>query len=323
MKPRALVVGAVLLLLTAAAPGRPRADVAPDWPSPAYDQAFWSHWGDGRAELSGYDLVIPRYREHRRGTAVLVFVTEPFSNAVRVKADPGKHPPDDEFQALKLNAVRDFPTGIYDYNVMTSTFVALQPFGGQPAGATAKVSFSAQEWCGHVYQQLLFRPRAVEQTLHSYFDGEGDQQRTLAADDRGLSEDALFLWARGLAAPVLRPGEKRGVRLLRSLQVSRFRHVPVEWEAATIERSAERSSVSVPAGTFDAEVMRAGIDGGRNWTFWVEAAAPHRILRWETSEGERGDLIKAVRLPYWKMNAIEYEKAVAELGLKARAPRMP
>lgn len=38
---------------------------------------FWEHWSDGRAELSGYDLVQPRYGEKRHGRAVLVFVTEP------------------------------------------------------------------------------------------------------------------------------------------------------------------------------------------------------------------------------------------------------
>src|SRR5437879_1004520 len=51
---------------------------------------FWKWWGDGKAELDGYALTQPRYGEPREGTAVLVFVTEDFSDSARVKADPGK-----------------------------------------------------------------------------------------------------------------------------------------------------------------------------------------------------------------------------------------
>ena len=36
---------------------------------------FWQHWGDGKAELAGYALTMPRYRELRTGEAVLVTVT--------------------------------------------------------------------------------------------------------------------------------------------------------------------------------------------------------------------------------------------------------
>ena len=31
---------------------------------------FWSHWGDGRAEVVGYKLTQPRYGEPRAGEAV-------------------------------------------------------------------------------------------------------------------------------------------------------------------------------------------------------------------------------------------------------------
>jgi len=99
---------------------------------------------------------------------VTIFVTETFSNALRVKADPGKHPAQDEVPVLKLNLVEDFPTGVYDYNLMSSSFVALTPVNERPAGAPLKVSFSSQEWCGHVWQQMLFDSRAVRLTAHSY-----------------------------------------------------------------------------------------------------------------------------------------------------------
>ena len=94
---------------------------------PPTAQDFWAHWGDGKAELNGYALKQPRYGAVRTGTAVLIFVTEDFSDSLRVKADPGKHPASDVYPVLKLNAVRDFQTGIYDYNVMTSTFLRVAP----------------------------------------------------------------------------------------------------------------------------------------------------------------------------------------------------
>src|SRR5258706_14867771 len=75
--------------------------------APVFEGSFWDHWGDGRAELSGYDLVFPRYGEERRGMAVAIFVTETFSNSLRVKADPGKHPAADEIPVLKVHLGQD------------------------------------------------------------------------------------------------------------------------------------------------------------------------------------------------------------------------
>ena len=54
-------------------------------PTPAQD--FWKHWGDGRAELGGYRLTQPRYGSARPGSAVLIFVTEDFSDGPRVKSE--------------------------------------------------------------------------------------------------------------------------------------------------------------------------------------------------------------------------------------------
>ena len=63
--------------------------------STAHADEFWAFWGDGKAELDGYALTEPRYGQLREGTAVAIFVTEDFSDSLRVKADPGKHPPAD------------------------------------------------------------------------------------------------------------------------------------------------------------------------------------------------------------------------------------
>lgn len=293
-------------------------------PPMVFGDAFWKHWGDDRAELAGYDLTFPRYGEERPGgVAVAIFVTETFTNELRVKADPGKHLASDEYPVIKLNLVRDFPTGIYDYNLMTSTFVALKDVNSRPAGSPTKVSFSSQEWCGNVYSQLLFDADRMRSTLHSYFDGEADRQESIPAPTDAVSEDALLLWARGLAAPEVAPGESREVPMVRSLLTARLKHVPVVVERAKLSRSAATRKTTVPAGTFDTDVCTAAIEGGRTWTIDVEHAEPHRIVKWETSDGEKAELLAADRLSYWKMNGSQYRDAVKKLGLTPRPPRTP
>jgi hypothetical protein len=288
---------------------------------PTFDGAFWKVWGDGQAELAGYDLTQPRYGAPRRGTAVTIFVSETFSNSARVKADPGKHPPADQYPVMKLNLVKDYQTGIYDYNDMTSAFVALQGVNGHGGGALTKVSFSGQEWCGHVWQQLLFDQRAIRAIGHSYFDGEADQSREIAPRADGIGEDALFHWARGMAAPVLKPGQSQRIALLMALSRSRASHTAVDWQTATLRRSTGSKKLTVPAGTFEVETLSVDFDGGLKKTFLVETSGSRRIIQWETSEGEAAKLLGSGRMKYWEMNRPGGEAALKQLGLAPRPPR--
>jgi hypothetical protein len=277
--------------------------------------AFWSHWGDGRAELSGYRLMQPRYGAARPGTAVLIFVTEDFSDSLRVKADPGQHPASDVYPVLKLNAVRDFQTGIYDYNVMTSVFARVA--AGWPV---AKVSFSSQEWCGQVWHQLLPRGGSVAGISHSYFDGEADGTEKLAEPADGVIEDVLPILVRGWGSAFLAPGTSRTVSLLPSLLRARLEHRPLAWGRATVSAAAAATSAAVPAGTFQVRrwtVARA--DGGPVTTYDVELASPHRLVAWATSDGEKAELLGSERLAYWKMNGPGGEQALEKLGLRVPA----
>lgn len=287
-----------------------------------FDDKFNHYWGDQKAELAGYDLRITRYGQPRQGVAVTIFVTEPFSNSARVKADPGKHPPADEFPVLKLNLMEDFPTGIYDYNVMTSVFVAMRDVNGRPAGTPTKISFSSQEWCGQVYHHLLFDSGRVRNQLHSYFDGEADQDTRLNAPADASSEDALPFWARGLGAPFLSAGETREVPLLRSLKTARLAHREVESLPTKLTRREGTESVTVPAGTFPAEVRQA-VNADGTWTFWVEQAHPNRLLKWTHTSGLEAQLLGVERLTYWQMNGEGKQEALQKLGLQPRGPRMP
>ncbi len=272
---------------------------------------FWAHWADNKAEMNGYRLVQPRYGAPRSGTAVLIFVTEPMSDALRVKADPGRHPETDVYPVMKLNAVRAFQTGIYDYNVMTSVFARVAP--GWPV---AKVSFSSQEWCGHVYHQLLPRAGRVGGVLHSYFDGEADGSQDLELPADGVFEDALPILLRGWVGSWTAPGESRTVPFLPSLLRSRLDHRPLAWTEATIRLAPGTSRVTVPAGTFNVRSWTVAPRGAPALTFAIEDSPPFRIVRWATAAGEQATLLGSARLRYWEMNGPGGEKALAQLGLK-------
>jgi hypothetical protein len=278
--------------------------------APASAQDFWKHWGDGRAEMNGYSLTQPRYGEPRKGTAVYVFVTEDFSDSLRVKADPGKHPRGDVYPVLKLNAARDFQTGIYDYNVMTSTF--LRVARGWPV---AKVSFSSQEWCGHVWHQLVPRPGRLEGLFHSYFDGEADGTDALEMPADGVLEDALPVLVRGWNGALVEPGQSRTLPFLPSLLVSRLKHQPLAWTKATITRSAATKRLKVPAGAFDVTVYEVAVEGGRKLSFHVEAAPPYRLVRQTGPDGEDLRLEGSTRLAYWQLNKPGDEKHLKPMGL--------
>jgi endonuclease-3 related protein len=293
--------GLVVLLLSAALA---QAAVGAD------TQDFWKHWGDGKAELSGYRLTQPRYGAARAGSAVLIFVTESMSESLRVKADPGRHAASDVHPVMKLNEVRDFQTGIYDYNVLTSVFARVA--AGWPV---AKISFSSQEWCGHVYHQLIPRADRVAGVFHSYFDGEADGSDSLPLPKDGVFEDALPILLRGWKGEYLRAGETRSVPLLPSLLSARLGHRRLAWGRATISRSAATSALSTPAGRFEVVTWTVARDGADTTTFAFEAQPPYRLVRRSSDGGEELALTGSTRLAYWKLNGPGGERYLKELAL--------
>jgi hypothetical protein len=282
--------------------------------TPAAADEFWAHWGDGKAELDGYALVEPRYGERRDGTAVMIYVTEDFSDSARVKADPGKHPASDVHPVLKLNFVRDFQTGIYDYNTLTSTFVRTE-FGGGEFWPLDKASFSSQEWCGHVYMQWLPRAGKLVGTSHSYFDGEADATAELPFPVGGVVEDALPILVRGLRGDWLQPGATKKVPFLRSQIRTRLLHLPAAWGEATVSRARESAPVKSALGTLSATTYTVVEASGDTIAFTVEEAAPHRLLAWKSSSGEAGKILGSARLPYWQLHDNASEKLLERLGI--------
>lgn len=288
---------------------------------PHYDAAFWEAWGDGFAEVSTYELVMPRYGEPRDGESIMIFVSETFSELQRVKADAGRHPKTDEFPVMKLNWQKNFQTGIYDYSEMLSSFLGLDEIAGRPSGMLSKVSFSRQEWCGHMFAQALFDSSRIRVSGSSYFDGDADLSQTLALQKEGLSEDGLAFWARGMAPPFLKPGESRDVPFLTSLRSARDAHQPLAWSRINLTRNATLQKLEAPAGEFEVETFSAQLANGKGFVFFVEKDAPYRIIRWQFTSGEAAELVASERVKYWELNRPGGEDALRSLGLEPRAPR--
>lgn len=149
-------------------------------PKKELSTAFKKYWYAGDAEITTYRLQQARYGETRDGEAVLIYVTEPFLPEKQVKADENHA---DNIPVLKLNATKNYLTGIYPYSIMSSIFYPVHD--NQHA---VKVSFSSQEWCGQVYAQLNNREK-FDVLSHSYFEKEGDQNVKL---EKTILENELW-----------------------------------------------------------------------------------------------------------------------------------
>ncbi|EPR73465.1 hypothetical protein ADIWIN_1495 [Winogradskyella psychrotolerans RS-3] len=185
---------------------------------------FKNYWYNGEAEITSYKLEQARYGELREGTAVLVFVTEDFLPDAQVKADSYR---ENNIPVLKLNATKNFNTGIYPYSIMQSTFYPVA--NNQHA---LKISTSVQEWCGHVYTQLNNRD-VFEVTSHSYFQGEADENFKI---DKAWTENEL--WAKLRIDPKSLPvGE---IELIPSLESARLNHDALKAQKAnaTLENNS-------------------------------------------------------------------------------------
>jgi hypothetical protein len=308
-----------VLLLAACRFAVPDTVAGPEPASAPDASAFWAHWGDGKAEVSSYDLVQPRYGALSRGDAVLIFVTEDFSWSERVKADPGQHPDADIRKVLKLNAVRNFDTGIYTYHVMTSVFSRVDPGDGMAMLSPIKLTFSAQEWCGMVYDQWVMAPGSVHLDGGTYFDGDTRPPSTLPLPDALVYGDAVPLLIRGLRGDWVAPGASVTVPYLPTALDLRFAHEAAAPGRATVSRGAS-TPVDTVLGAIPAEPWTIAVEGGATTTWTVETASPHRILGWRSDQGELATLRGSDRLPYWMMNHPDDLRARARVGLPIPPP---
>jgi hypothetical protein len=271
--------------------GRASAEAALGFP----DEPFQTYWFSGKAELTSYDLRQVQYGQANPGEAVLVFVTEDFRTDKQVKLESDQR--DKATPVLKLNQVRKFVTGIYDYSAMTSVFM---PLDTRLFPHALKVTASTQEWCGHTYQQLNLRGRRYHLTHHSYFEKEADQETTF---DRAWLEDEL--WTRLRLSPETLP--TGDLEVVPSLFFSRLKHRTPQPERAT---AARRDTTF--AGQ-NVGVYTLGYPGlQRRVELFFEKTAPFRILGWEETTVEKGHPLtthatrrQTLVTDYWKQHRPE------------------
>ncbi|MFN8548974.1 MAG: hypothetical protein U0527_13665 [Candidatus Eisenbacteria bacterium] len=177
-------------------------------PAVAANSAFYQVWGDGKGEINVYKLTEERYKEPREGHAVLIFVTEELNADTHVKVESDATPPNKRMYVLKLNSLRKFPTGLYDYSTMTSVFSVPESYLGNAPFTAARVTHTTQEWCGQVYERMDLRRDGFHRVLHSYFEREGDVEETLPAKDVEL-EDNLWVKLRVSSTVPGSPPESR------------------------------------------------------------------------------------------------------------------
>lgn len=280
---------------------------------------FWNFWGDGKAEISTYAAMQNRYGEERTAAVTLIYVTEPFNTDKQVKSDHYETGSPAITNVLKLNRVKDFQTGIYDYNLMTSVFSATAPFKiyGESfkPGQTVKVGFSGQEWCGLVHHQLNLRKNGYQSSLYSYFESEGDHTELIKSDQPLIPADDLFIRVREL----IRPFPEGSYNILPMLESARLFHFPLKKITVNVKKreiETDWKNSLITATEFE-------ISGGDfAWTFLVEKAYPKKILRYRISRYgeaiESGHLQKSTRLPYWQLNSNKDEVYLREIMINAK-----
>lgn len=279
----------------------------------AYGQNFYEYWGDGRAELSSYKVVQPRYGQLRQGYGVMVFVTEDIDRNTLIKVETPATPKADRVYALKLNNILKFTTGIYDYSVMTSVFSAVEPRAQPLPFELQKITLTAQEWCGHVFEEVVVRDGQLRGDLNSYFEAEGRQSWAFEMPQAFASEDHLLIRIREPKEPFMAEGESRAVTMLPALWQFRVGHRARELVPATLSKGT-REPVDVGGRTY-AAVPWTWSYGSRQQSVWVDTAYPHRILKWSGSDGASGELLATMRQPYWALHDLDDEHYRDELKI--------
>ncbi|NJB81344.1 septum formation inhibitor Maf [Wenyingzhuangia aestuarii] len=268
------------------------------------NQQFKEYWYSGKAEITSYNLEQARYGDIRKGHAVNIFVTEPFSKKHNTKANENNL---SNISVLKLNATKKFKTGIYPYSVMTSSFLPVN----KPK-ASLKISSSTQEWCGHEYIELINDGDEFEIDNSSYFQGESFQDREL--EKNIVLEDDL--WSKIRLTPEGLPQGK--FKALPSFVYLRFSHNKVQ--AYNALGSVVKSKTTTVYRLVYKEL-------NRELAITFENSFPYKILGWtETYQSGWGankkmlttkaTLNKTLNVAYWEKNSNADLHLRKELGLE-------
>ncbi len=268
------------------------------------------YWYQGKAEITSYSLLQNRYKDVHPGSAVLVFVTEDFLTDKQVKNDNYTNP--NSIPILKMNRVEAFPTGLYDYHIMTSTFTPAEPAVNPN---TLKVTNSTTEWCGQVFTQLNYNKGYYKSQSFSYFENEGDQSTKVKA---ALLEDEILNRIR--MNPQALPTGK--VDMLPSTTYIRLTHKPFEKVTATNTMAAYEGDEFEGEELMVYTIEYPSFDRVLEIVF--EREAPYEIAGWKDTYPSMFDRQprssiakrkKSLMNAYWSKNSLSDMALRAELGL--------
>lgn len=275
----------------------------PKQPERNLSNQFKKYWFQGLAELNRYELIQNRYGQERRGEAVMVFVTEDFIQSTQVKKErPTTEPVE---PVLKLNLMKRFITGMYDYSMMTSVFTSLKT-----EGPALKITQSVQDWCGQQFSQMNRRNGQMQYQIRSYFQEPADIDKALMSV---LSEEDLLLQLRIDPAKI----DTGQVQMMVSLEDYRLHHLDLEAQTATIRKSDSSANhqISISYRTIP-----------RTVEIEYQATAPYRIERMRiTHRGNTSTLTrtKTMMSPYWNKNRASDESLRSELGVTGFDRQVP
>ena len=273
------------------------------------NKEFNSYWYTGKAEINVYSLEQARYGEIHKGKAVRIFVTEDFLVDKQVKKESmtaEKHT-----SVMKMNVLKKFPTGIYDYSMMTSVFT---PIDISRYRKTFKTTMSSQEWCGQTYSQLNLIEGDYNFTGHSYFEREGEQDYSM---EYAFLEDEI--WNRIRLNPLGLPQGK--IKMIPSSMHARLKHYDLKPETANAGLT-----LKVDDDEQEYFVYTLKYDSGRELMIQAHSTFPYRITYWEDSYVSgfgpnskrlttKAKLEKSVKEAYWGQNQNRFESMRKDLGL--------
>ena len=274
---------------------------------------FHSYWYNYGAEITRFELEQSRYGETHPGHAVLIFVTEPFLPDIHVKSDY-ESSRKRSIPTLKLNFIKRFNAGIYDYSMMKSVFTPI-PTEDLQYSKTLKVSMTRQDWCGHVYLQYNLEGDHYNVKQYSYFEKEVDKAITIPSVHL---EDEI--WTRIRIAPETLPiGD---VKMIPGSFFTTLRMIEPGAENAfaklTNAQEVDMGDVSLYTVTYPSLQRTLSIRFNRNF--------PYDILSWSESypsgSGKDAKVLTTkahrthtVMTDYWNKNSVKDLELRKELGL--------
>ena len=273
---------------------------------------FHSYWYNHGAEITRFELEQSRYGEIHSGHAILIFVTEPFLPDIHVKSDY-ESSRTRSIPVLKLNSIKRFNTGIYDYSMMKSIFTPTLTEKPQYI-KTLKVSTTRQDWCGHVYLQYNLEGDQYKVKQYSYFEKEGDKSMTIPSVH--LEDD---IWTRIRIAPETLPLGK--IKMIPGSFFTILHTIEAGAEDAIAELTHTRegdSGISQYTVTYSSLQRTLSIHFNQNF--------PYDILSWSetypSGSGKNAKILTtnarrthAVMTDYWNKHRLEDLNLRKELGL--------